>query len=193
MSYDLVKLSVAHSSIISLQDLYKVISEGETQVSDLDEKIEELQDEISELQDEINDLNEEIKGINGDQENALPYDKKVNQSVIDVKENQIELKEFEVKEKESEIEKLEAEKKEWQDDIKHLQGVIDETESYRADTLICANHIDDYIKEQFDESELEGVSKTIVNNIDWSGVVDDCKHDYSHLDLDGCDYYYLCG
>lgn len=193
MSFELVKLSVAHNSVINVSDLYSVISEGETEVSNLDEKIEELKDEVSDLKDEIDDLKTEIKDIEADQENALPYDRKVNQSVIDVKENQIELKEFEIKEKESEIEEHEAEKVVWQADIDHVQGVIDEAESYRADYIICANHIDDYIKEQFDESELDGVSSIIKSNINWDGVVEDCKQDYSYLDLDGCEYHYLCG
>lgn len=192
MSFELVKLSVAHNSVINVSDLHSVISEGETEVTDLDEKIEELQDEISVLKDEIEDLKTEIKDIEGDQENALPYDRKVNQSVIDVKENQIELKEFEIKEKESKIEEHKSEKVVWQADIDHIQSVIDEAESYRADTLICANHIDDHIKGQFDESELEDVSTVIKSNINWDGVVEDCKQDYAYLDLDGCEYHYLC-
>lgn len=176
MSHNLTQLNINHNSYVDINTLYSLISEGETEVSDREEKIEELQNEISDLQDEIKD-------INGDQENALPYDKNVNQSVIDVKENEVELKE-------SEIEKIEAEKKEWQNDIDHIQEVVTELENYGAQNLI--RDLDSYIKEMIrDTHETDNLPELIGNNIDWDGIVEDCRNDYSEITLDGKEYYYV--
>lgn len=195
MSYELVKLSVAHKSVIDLSDLNDLISEGEAEVSEIEEKIENVETLKESLQDEIDELNEDIKNIRGDNSNLddESNEYQINLIVIGDKENEITILVSKFESYDLELEKLESEKKLWQDDIDHIQSVIDEVESYRADSIICANHINDYIKDQFDESELEDVSNVIRININWDGVVEDCKQDYSYLDLDGYEYYYLCG
>lgn len=58
------------------------------------------------------------------------------------------------------------------------------------DTLISDDTFEDYAQEYVESCGMipEDLSDLIKTNIDWSGVADDLRHDYSSVTLDGVDY-----
>jgi len=60
-----------------------------------------------------------------------------------------------------------------------------------SNPLIDSDHLTGYIREDVEGSgALEGVPQYIRDNIDWDGVAEDLRSDYSSYTLDGV-YYYI--
>ena len=126
--------------------------------------IDDLENEIEELEEEKETLEE------GEEEDNSERLKEIDQ---------------EIEEKKKEISNLKS-------DVDHLQGAYNELSCYN-DMAISENHLDDYIRSSIEESnaeELEGLSNLIKNNINWSGIIEDAKTDYSELTLDGFTYHF---
>ena len=126
--------------------------------------IDDLENEIEELKEEKENLEE------GEEEDNSERLKEIDQ---------------EIEEKEKEISDLKS-------DVDHLQGAYNELLCYN-DMAIADDHIEDYIRSSIEESnaeELESLSNLIKNNINWSGIIEDAKTDYSEFELDGFTYFF---
>ena len=84
---------------------------------------------------------------------------------------------------------------EWQE-LKVLQAVAAEGEQYAPDwscgeTLIHEDYFTEYCKELTHDIGAydSNLPSYIENNIDWDGVADDLKVDYTDIDFDGETYY----
>lgn len=82
------------------------------------------------------------------------------------------------------------------DELKALRGLADGGESAASDwrhgeTLIREDYFEEYCRDLV--ADLGDLPKDlpgyIENNIDWSGVADDLRHDYTAVDFDGVTYY----
>lgn len=139
MSHSLTQLNINHSRNVDIDILRGLVSDGESEVENLEEQIEELEVEIE----------------------------------VDF----------------TKVAELEKTKAEWKADIDHLQDVITDLENYGADNLI--SDLDSYIKDLTKELyETDKLPTLISNNIDWDGIVNDCRNDYSEITIDGKEYYY---
>lgn len=126
--------------------------------------IDDLENEIEELKEEKENLEE------GEEEDNSERLKEIDQ---------------EIEEKEKEISDLKS-------DVDHLQGAYNELSCYN-DMAISEDYLDDYIRSSIEESnaeELESLSNLIKNNINWSGIIEDAKTDYSEFELDGFTYFF---
>jgi hypothetical protein len=77
-----------------------------------------------------------------------------------------------------------------------LRDFVNEAEGYSPDfnygaTIISWDHFEEYARELVEEiGDLpKGLPAYIENNIDWEGVADDIKQDYTGIDFDGRTYY----
>lgn len=82
------------------------------------------------------------------------------------------------------------------EELTHLREFAKEAARYASDwdlgeTLIHDSHFTDYIAEWVVDSEYlpADLPEFISSNIDWKGVADDLKGDYSPVELDGETYW----
>lgn len=156
----LITLEFNHANIIEASAIDSLADEGLALIEDLENEIEELKEEKETLEE-------------GEEENEEDNSKRL-------------------KEIDQEIEDKEKEIKDLKSDVDHLQGAYNELSCYN-DMAIADDHIEDYIRSSIEESnaeELESLSDLIKNNINWSGIIEDVKTDYSELTLDGFTYHF---
>jgi hypothetical protein len=83
------------------------------------------------------------------------------------------------------------------EELKYLKALQDEAEGYSngdwkyGSTLIRDSYFVDYCKELVQDigDMPKNIPAYIKNNIDWDGVADDLKVDYTEVDFDGVAYY----
>lgn len=79
------------------------------------------------------------------------------------------------------------------DELKELEIAESEISEFSGgNTLISEQHFEDYCREMLEDCGdiPKGLPDYIKNNIDWSGVASDLKHDYSEITLQGNTFYY---
>ena len=156
----LITLEFNHANTIEASAIDALADEGLALIDDLENEIEELKEEKEALEE-------------GEEDNE--------------EDNSERLKEID-----QEIEDNEKEIKDLKSDVDHLQGAYNELSRYN-DMAISEDHLDDYIRSSIEESnaeELESLSGLIKNNINWSGIIEDAKTDYSEFELDGFTYFF---
>ena len=156
----LITLEFNHANIIEASAIDALADEGLALIDDLENEIEELKEEKEALEE-------------GEEDNEEDNSERLKEIVQ------------EIEDKEKEIKDLKS-------DVDHLQGAYNELSCYN-DMAIADDHIEDYIRSSIEESnteELESLSNLIKNNINWSGIIEDAKTDYSELTLDGFTYHF---
>lgn len=156
----LITLEFNHANTIKASAIDALADEGLALIDDLENEIEELKEEKEALEE-------------GEEDNE--------------EDNSERLKEID-----QEIEDKEKEIKDLKSDVDHLQGAYNELSCYN-DMAISEDHLDYYIRSSIEESnaeELESLSNLIKNNINWSGIIEDAKTDYSEFELDGFTYFF---
>lgn len=127
--------------------------------------IDDLENEIEELKEEKETLEE------GEEEDNSERLKEIDQ---------------EIEEKEKEISDLKS-------DVDHLQGAYNELSCY-SDVAVADDYLDSHIRSSIEDTnaeELENLSDLISNNINWDGIIQDAKTDYSEMTLDGFTYHFV--
>jgi len=156
------------------RDIINRISELDSEIYDCKEEIEELDGEISDLQDEID-------------------------NVEDMTEEEIKKNQDEIKEAEKNIESLKANLSDLEKEFKQLDDFEDEFQGYCDNwkygaTLIHDDYFVDYIKNDLVPdlfSEMRDLPSWLANNIDWDGVAEDFKVDFTSGEIDGNTYWCL--
>lgn len=98
-------------------------------------------------------------------------------------------------------EEIESWKEDWQeelDEIEEIDRVEDEVEDYGGDgfefgtTLISDYDFQEYCEEFLKDCGYisDNLPPLIENNIDWSGIADDMRQDYSEVDYQGITYLF---
>lgn len=94
-----------------------------------------------------------------------------------------------------EEEEIESWKEDWLDELKQIEE-IDNIENECSEfsfgcTLIDEYDFEEYCEELVDDCyDIKDVPNFIRNNIDWSGVAEDLKVDYSEVDYQGKTYLF---
>jgi hypothetical protein len=76
-------------------------------------------------------------------------------------------------------------------DAESVSDALEAVGNSYSPTLVAELHFPDYIKELLtDIGDLpRDLPEYLANNIDWDGVSDDLKEDYTSVTLDGEDYF----
>lgn len=149
-------------------------------IKDLEFDIECINDDIEELKDDINDINDEHEDdfdLMGEDER-----KEVVQSIKTL-EKDIESKELEKYDVEQELKKYEDFRDEFVGYCSWKHGV----------TLIHEDYFKDYLKNDLLPDiygeVFENLPSWLESNIDWDGVAEDFKVDYTSGDIEGHTYW----
>ena len=82
------------------------------------------------------------------------------------------------------------------EELEELKEAIEELEYYSAieneEVLIKENYFTDYCKELSDDLGYisSDIPSFITNNIDWSGVAEELKMDYSEIEINAINFYF---
>ena len=152
---------------INTRDIASAIEDFESEIEDLESDIDELQEEVDELEEKRADEEDD--------------------DAIDAFNKDIEKVEEKIKEKKDEKVSLEQE-------LEILKNLEDEFKGYcdwrGGETLIRETCFVQYCKDLIDDiGDLPSkLPSYIENNIDWEGVAEDLKADYTSGDYDGVEY-----
>lgn len=77
------------------------------------------------------------------------------------------------------------------EDGESVRDALEAAMGWYGPTLVSEGHFTDYIKEFVTDCGYiqDDLPAFIANNIDWDGVADDCKVDYTSVTFDGEDWY----
>ena len=156
------------------RDIEKIISNLEDEISDIESDITDLQDEL----DDLNDFNED-----GDE----------NEEAIQENAKEISTIESDIQSKENEKDELKEELDKWTDFRDEFKGYVDDWN--HGVTLIHDDYFEDYIKNDLIPDVygevFDNLPTWLENNIDWKGVAEDFKVDYTSGTIDGVEYWAL--
>lgn len=75
-------------------------------------------------------------------------------------------------------------------EYEEVKSFCEEVENYRGETIIHEGDFEDYCRDFVEECyDLSGVPDFVKDNIDWDGVAEDIKSDYSAVEYDGETFY----
>lgn len=154
------ELTFQHGNTIEARSIEALADEGQ-------DFIDGLESDISDLESEKEDLEQDTE------ENGT--------------DNSVRIEEIEkeIADKQGTVKVYEAE-------VEHLNDAHKALSNY-SETAINDDYLDKYIEDQVRETnseELEALSNLIASNINWSGIVEDSKQDYSSFELDGITYHF---
>jgi chromosome segregation ATPase len=165
---------------------------------DVIERIEELENEVDSFEDDISTAEEEITDAN-----TAIEDLESEQADLDEDErDEFARLEGEIDEQRSTITGLrddivmhEGSRDDAKEELQPFKELAEEAEGYcswnSGEALIRDSYFMDYCRDLVSDigdlpADLPGY---IENNIDWEGVADDLKMDYTEVDFDGVTYY----
>lgn len=172
--------------IIDSRDVIARVDELESDIESWNEDLNDHRIEITDKVDEIEELEDRSQELDDDKDEA---------EIAEI-ENLVDSLNSEIDDIESNITTIEFDIAEAQDELDPIKSLAEGCEGYAADwnygeALIRDSYFEEYCKELV--SDIGDLPATlpgyIENNIDWSGVADDLRIDYTSIDFNSITYW----
>ena len=152
-----------HSDYITVEDVKSLLEEVSSNISDLESDIEEKEAEIEGVEDHLSESDDLSEGD------------------IDELQSDLEVLQSELEEMQSDLEKLQSDES--------LLEYFEDIDS--CETLISEHNFKDYCEELCGDCyDMRSIPDFIKYHIDWKGVTNDMRSDYSEIEIEGKTYLY---